>query len=126
MEDYRVFIKRSETKEQGANAANQLLFTLLQAQLIDAPTFASLFNRATPDSVAEGLRKYQSDKLMAQQKMDQAQNQGMIQQRNQEAQMMEGMMEAQQQQEASQIANQEMLHDQEMEKIALKEVSVEP
>ncbi len=121
LQDYRIFIKRSETPEQGINAANQLLFTLLQAGMIDQLMFANLFNRATPELVADSLRRFQKDKLMAQQKADQAANEGMIQGRAAQADMMAQLQQAQQQQEQKQLDMEQMKHQQEMEKVALKE-----
>lgn len=121
LQDYRIFIKRSETPEQGINAANQLLFTLLQAGMIDQLMFANLFNRATPELVADSLRKFQKDKMMAQQKADQAANEGAAQGRAAQADMMAQLQQAQQQQEQKQIEMQDLTHQQEMEKIAMKE-----
>ncbi len=121
LQDYRIFIKRSETPEQGINAANQLLFTLLQAGMIDQLMFANLFNRATPELVADSLRKFQKDKMMAQQKADQAANEGAAQGRAAQADMMTQLQQAQQQQEQKQIEMQDLAHQQEMEKIAMKE-----
>jgi hypothetical protein len=123
LQDYRIFIKRSETPEQGANAANQLLFTLLQAGLIDATIFSNLFNRASPDLVAKELRNYSKDKLMAQQKSDQAANQGMIQGRAQQQDAMNQMAQAQQGQVEQEVAMKDLAHQQEMEKVKLKEAS---
>jgi hypothetical protein len=123
MEDYRVFVKRAETAEQGAAAANSLLFTLLQAQLIDQITFANLFNRATPSLVAEALRKYQIDKLAAQQKADQAANQGMVENQLQQQDIAQAGMQMMQEQQAAQQQQQDIAHQQEMQKIALKEIS---
>lgn len=123
MQDYRVFIKRSETPEQGVNAANQLLFTLLQAGLIDQVIFANLFNRASPDLVADALRKYSRDKMMAQQAADKAANEGMAQGRAQQADMIAQMQQAQEQQKAEQLGIMDLQHQQEMDKIALKEAS---
>ena len=121
MQDYRIFIKRSETPEQGVNAANQLLFTLLQAGLIDQVIFANLFNRASPDLVADALRKYSRDKMMAQQQADKAANEGMAKGQAMQADMMAQMQQAQEQQKAEQIGMLDLQHEQEMEKIALKE-----
>jgi len=123
MEDYRVFVKRSETQEQGATAANSLLFTLLQAQLIDQITFANLFNRATPNLVAEALRKYQIDKLSAQQKADQASNQGIVQGQQEQQQLAQAQGQMVQEQQLAQQQQQDLAHQQDMQKIALKEVS---
>lgn len=121
LQDYRIFIKRSETPEQGVAAANQLLFTLLQAGLIDQVIFANLFNRASPDLVADALRKYSRDKMMAQQMSDKAANDGMAQAQLQQADMAEQLQMAQQEQQAQQVGMMDLQHQQEMEKIALKE-----
>jgi hypothetical protein len=121
LQDYRIFIKRSETPEQGLNAANQLLFTLLQAGMIDQITFANLFNRATPDLVSQALRQFHRDKLMAQQQADKAANEGMIQGRAAQADMAQQLQAAQEQQKQEAVNDQEMMHQQEMEKIAFKE-----
>jgi hypothetical protein len=66
MQDYRTFIKRSESAEQGPNNGNTLLFTLLQAQMIDQEMFANLFNRSNPESIADALRQYHRLKKQAQ------------------------------------------------------------
>jgi hypothetical protein len=123
MQDYRIFIKRSETPEQGVNSANQLLFTLLQAGLIDQVIFANLFNRASPDLVADALRKYSRDKMMAQQAADKAANEGMAQGRAQQADMMAQMQQAQEQQKAEQIGVMDLQHQQKMDEIAFKEAA---
>jgi hypothetical protein len=121
LQDYRIFIKRSETPEQGINAANQLLFTLLQAGMIDQITFANLFNRATPELVADALRRFQRDKLMAQQQADKAANEGAAAGMAAQADMASQLQQAQQEQEQKQLGMQQMKHEQELEKVALKE-----
>ena len=123
MQDYRIFIKRSETPEQGVNAGNQLLFTLLQAGLIDQITFANLFNRASPDLVADSLRKYNRDKLMAQQMADKAANEGMAQGKAQQAEMMNQLQMQQQQQKEEQVGMMQLQHQQKLDEISLKEAS---
>ncbi len=123
MQDYRIFIKRSETPEQGVNAANQLLFTLLQAGLIDQVIFANLFNRASPDLVADALRKYSRDKMMAQQQADKAANEGMAKGQAMQADMMAQMQQAQDQQKAEQIGMLDLQHQQKMDEISLKEAA---
>ena len=121
LQDYRIFIKRSETPEQGLNAANQLLFTLLQAGMIDQITFANLFNRATPELVADALRRFQRDKLMAQQQADKAANEGAAAGMAAQADMVGQLQQAQQEQEQKQLGMEQMKHEQELEKVALKE-----
>jgi hypothetical protein len=123
MQDYRVFIKRSEGEEKGFQAGNQLLFTMLQAGLIDATTFSNLFNRATPDLVASSLRKYQQDAQMAQQASDKAANQGIAQGQQDEMAAMQMMGQAQAQAKQTEIMDKQFDHENEMEKIALKEQS---
>jgi hypothetical protein len=123
MQDYRIFIKRSETPEQGVNAANQLLFTLLQAGLIDQVIFSNLFNRASPDLVADALRKYSRDKMMAQQQADKAANEGMAKGQAMQADMMAQMQQAQEQQKLEQVGMMDLQHQQKMDEISLKEAA---
>jgi hypothetical protein len=123
LQDYRIFIKRAESQEQGINNGNTLLFTLLQAQLIDQQMFAELFNRSTPDSIANAIRRFQRDKMqadfMAQKDATKAQAQNNIMQSQQAEQM------AQQEQGQQQMAMdmQQAAHQQDMEKIELKEAA---
>ena len=121
LQDYRVFVDRSESKGQAEKAADQLLFTLLQAGLLDAPTFSNLFGRATPELVAKSLREFQADKLMAEQKAAQAQNQGISAGQQQEAQAMQQIQQAQEEQQMDQAEIMDTQHEQKMQEIALKE-----
>lgn len=123
MQDYRIFIKRAESAEQGVNSANQLLFTLLQAGMIDQITFANLFNRATPELVASSLRQYHKDKALVQNKSDQAATEGMMQGRAQQAEAIQQGAQAQQEQESKQVEMMNINHEQELEKIAVKEAA---
>jgi len=59
LEDFRIKIQREESKESTLDAANNMILTFVQMQLIDQPTAANLFNRATVDEVADGMRTYQ-------------------------------------------------------------------
>jgi hypothetical protein len=121
LQDFRIFIKRSETKEQGIQQGNQLLFTLLQGGLIDQTVFSNLFGRANPDNIANALRTYTKQKLMAQNKMDEinAQRQDIMQQQVAAGQQQQEQMINQAKEE--QGVNEEMTHQRELEKIALKE-----
>jgi hypothetical protein len=121
LQDYRIFIKRSESAEAGVNAGNQLLFTLLQAGLIDQVIFANLFNRASPDVIARELRNYNRLKMQAQSMATQAQQQGVEQGLQQQAQMQDQMAQQQQAAQQQQMGMEQMAHQQEMEKIAVKE-----
>ena len=121
LQDYRIFIKRSESAEAGVNAGNQLLFTLLQAGLIDQTIFSNLFNRASPDLIARELRNYSRLKIQAQSMATDAQQKGVEQGLQQSANMQDQMMQQQQAAQEQQVAQQQMMHQQEMEKIAMKE-----
>jgi hypothetical protein len=121
LQDYRIFIKRSESAEQGINNGNTLLFTLLQAQMIDQQMFGELFNRSTPDSIANAIRRFQKDKaqadFMAQKDATKAEAQNNVM----AAQQSEQMVQQQQGQEQMAMQMQDVAHQQEMEKIAAKE-----
>lgn len=121
LQDYRIFIKRAESREQGIQAGNQLLFTLLQAGLIDQPAFANLFGRSNPDMIADAIRKYAKSKLLAQNKMDDVNAQRNAQAQEAQAQQQQGMMELAQQDAQQGQVEEEKNHQREIEKIALKE-----
>jgi hypothetical protein len=121
LQDYRIFIKRSESAEAGVTAGNQLLFTLLQAGLIDQMIFSNLFNRASPDVIARELRNFNRLKMQAQSMATQAQQQGVEQGLQQQVQAQDQMAQQQQATQEQQIGMEQMAHQQEMEKIAVKE-----
>lgn len=121
LQDFRIFIKRSETKEQGIQQGNQLLFTLLQGGLIDQTNFANLFGRANPENIAAALRAYTKTKVLAQNKMDEVQAQQNQQAQGQQQQQMQGLAQLDQQHQEEKGVNDEMAHQRELEKIALKE-----
>jgi hypothetical protein len=121
LQDYRIFVKRTESAEEGEEKGNQLLFTLLQAGVIDQPMFSNLFNRANPDDIAKAIRANARIKAQAEQSADKAELAGAEQAQQQE----QGMIEQAQEQEAmageTQAVDDEMKHEREMEKIAYKE-----
>ena len=121
LQDFRIFIKRSETKEQGIQQGNQLLFTLLQGGLIDQTNFANLFGRANPENIAAALRAYTKTKVMAQHKMDEVQAQQQQQAQGQQQQQVQALSALDQQHQEEKGVNDEMAHQRELEKIALKE-----
>ena len=121
LQDFRIFIKRSETKEQGIQQGNQLLFTLLQGGLIDQTNFANLFGRANPENIAAALRAYTKTKVMAQHKMDEVQAQQQQQAQGQQQQQVQALSALDQQHQEEKGVNDEMNHQRELEKIALKE-----
>lgn len=87
LEDFRVFIKRVESQEMAIANGNNLLFTLLQAGMIDKVRFANLFNRADADDIAIGLRQYQAELLQAARAKDSQDAQNALLQQQQLAQM---------------------------------------
>ena len=121
LQDFRIFIKRSESKEQGIQQGNQLLFTLLQGGLIDQTNFANLFGRANPDNIATALRAFTKTKVMAQNKADDMQGQMQQQAQMQQQQQLQGIAAIDEQQKQERGMNDEMTHQRDLEKIALKE-----
>lgn len=121
LQDYRMFIKRSETKEQAEQAGNTLLFTLLQAGLVDQPMFANLFNRATPERIADALRQKVRLESQAQGDADKAMIQGQQQGMQDQAQLMEQLGQEAVQQGETEKLDEEASHQRELEKIAFKE-----
>jgi len=65
LEDFKVFLERSEDDATAVQSGNALLFTLLQAGMIDAPRFANLFNRSDADDIARAMREHQKELLEA-------------------------------------------------------------
>lgn len=62
LEDFRCFVKRQNTDEMLTQAADQMLITLKQLQMLDDESVANLWGRSTPDEVANALRKYTAQK----------------------------------------------------------------
>jgi hypothetical protein len=121
LQDYRIFIKRSESKEQGIVNGNSLLFTLLQAQLIDQKIFANLFNRATPELIASELRQYHKDIAQAQNNQARAQMDQSANMRTQQAEMNDEMEAAEQGEEQKQVDMMQLQHANKMDEVSLKE-----
>jgi hypothetical protein len=121
LQDYRLFMKRVESEEQGINNGNSLLFTLLQAQLIDQQIFSNLFNRATPDNIARALREHAKMKMQAQAMADKASVEGETKAIKDRNQMIQEQAGAEQAQKAEQIAMMQMQGDQELQQTMIKE-----
>jgi hypothetical protein len=121
LQDYRIFIKRSESEEQAEQAGNTLLFTLLQAGLIDQSMFSNLFNRATPDRIADALRSKARIQNQMQADSEKAQIQGQQQGMQDQADMATAMSAAAAQQGEMDTLQQQAEHERELEKIAFKE-----
>lgn len=88
LEDFRVFIERTAPEETEIEQANTLMFTLLEAQLLDAGRVAHLFGRGTMDNVADAMREFQAEQREANilnAQAAQAEQQGALQQQSAQA-----------------------------------------
>jgi hypothetical protein len=121
LQDYRIFIKRSESQEQGVAAGNQLLFTLLQAGMIDQTMFANLFGRATPDLIAGSIRQHYRAKAQAEYMADKAKMEGAGQAEQLAAQAAQGQQAAQAQAIDTQVQMDDLAHERKLEEVMLKE-----
>ena len=119
--EYRLFINRVESKEKSEETGNQLLFTLLQAGLLDKDSFSNLFNRATPDRIAKALRAISRAENQASAMVDKANVNGQAEAIKQEPQAIKAVDQAQQEASDIQNINDEVAHERELEKIAFKE-----
>jgi SOS response regulatory protein OraA/RecX len=120
LQDFRTFIERSETRESGIKAGNQLLFTLLQVGLIDDKRFANLFDRADSRMIAKALREYSKEKQQAQNMQD---KQTAIENQNEQVQQQQIARQVQQTEQDRMLmdqANNDILHQQKLEEIAMK------
>jgi len=123
LQDYRIFIKRSESEEQGINAGNSLLFTLLQAQLIDQVMFANLFNRADSESISKALREYHKKKIQASYMSEKAMSDAQVQNVKDKNKEIEAMAAMDAQQQEQQMAMMQAQQDQEMQQTEFKEIA---
>lgn len=69
IEDFRVFLKRTTSKEEQEQAANAVLMQMVQAGLIDQTKFANAFNRVDMDGVGRVLREMSKEKIEAEREM---------------------------------------------------------
>lgn len=98
MEDFRVFIKRQPNVDQQIQVGNQLLISFIAQGMIDMVGFSDMYNRSTPDQIAQKLREIAKTQAEAQRQQAQ----------NEEQQIKEGaMMEAQQQEQQMGLQMQE-------------------
>ena len=91
-EDFRIFIKRTTGEEEQKQAGNQLLFSLVGAQLIDPKRFANMLNRGNINDIARATREYQQE-LSEAQKIQSQQQQG---QATQDAEQIAGQTQLEQ------------------------------
>jgi DNA-directed RNA polymerase subunit F len=123
LQDYRIFVNRSETKEQGIQAGNQLLFTLLQAGLIDQERFANLFDRSNSRTIAKALREFYAEKKQAQLELDKVQAAKNMQEGNNQQAMLQMLANQEQEEGATEQLNKELDHERKMEEITAKEAA---
>jgi len=121
--DYRIAVKRSESREQGVQAGNALLFTLLQAQLIDSVRFSNLFDRANTTMIARAMREYQREKLQAQYELDKINAQRVPEQQVAMAQQQQSIIDESANQRQAQVDDKLLTHELDMEKTAFIEDS---
>jgi hypothetical protein len=121
LEDYRIFINRTESKAQAEQMGNELLFTLLQSGLIDQNIFSNLFNRATPDLIAKEMRAFVRANNQAQSMIDKSVIAGEELANQQQNQLAQQIVEDTQQQGELQAINEEVKHERDLEKTAFKE-----
>lgn len=121
LQDYRLFIKRTENKEKSEEMGNQLLFTLLQAGLIDQNIFSNLFGRANPDMIAREMRKFIRTNNQAQNMVDKSVVKGEELANQQQADATMALAQAAEEEGEAQQINEEVAHERELEKIAYKE-----
>mgnify|MGYP007100068011 CR=1 FL=1 len=123
LQDYRIFVNRSETKEQGIQAGNQLLFTLLQAGLIDQERFANLFDRSNSRTIAKALREFYAEKKQAQLELDKVQAAKSMQEGNNQKAMLQMLANQEQEEGATEQLNKELDHERKMEEVTTKEAA---
>lgn len=121
LQDYRIFVKRSETKEQAIQGGNQLLFTLLQAGLLDQIRFANLFDRSDSTMIAQSLREYHREKLQAQYEMDKVNAQRVPQMQQAQAEQQQMMIDEADKQRQAQVDDKLLSHELDMEKTEFSE-----
>ena len=121
LQDYRIFIKRAESDDKGINNGNSLLFTLLQAQLIDQKMFANLFNRSNPELIAKSIRQFHREKAQAENMTLKAETEADAQLRVKESEQEGQMLQSQAEQEQKMLAMNDIQHNQKLDEIALKE-----
>lgn len=121
LQDYRIFIKRTESEAQAEQAGNEMLFTLLQAGLIDQNIFTNLFGRATPDLIAKQMRSFVRANNQAQNMIDKSVVEGERIANENQVNLPEMIASQAQQESDQQVINDEIAHERDLEKIAFKE-----
>jgi hypothetical protein len=121
IQDYRIFIKRSESSDTAEQKGNELLFSLLQMGLIDQKVFSNLFNRATPDRISKELRAFVRSSEQAQAQAAKAEEAGAEMAGAALAQEEQDIQEQEEQAGETERINEEVKHERELEKEAFKQ-----
>jgi hypothetical protein len=72
-EEFRVFIKRSNNREQEQQQADSILFILLERQLIDDKFLADHLGRSTVEQIRIDLRKLVNKRILERKKAEEEQ-----------------------------------------------------
>lgn len=121
LEDFRVWIERSESPATAVQNGNALVFTLMQAGLLDPFRASMLLGRATPDQVTKSMREYQMEQAYAKKEQDKYNQQRMMIAGQEQQQMMNEQRGMMQQQRADQMAENQADREVELEKEAMKQ-----
>ena len=108
-------------EKQAEQMGNELLFTLLQAGLIDQNIFSNLFGRATPDRIAKEMRSFVRANNQAQSMIDKSVMAGEQMADQKQGELVQQIAEDAQRQGELQAVNEEIAHERDLEKIAFKE-----
>ena len=117
MEDFRVFVERSMPEANQIQGGNELIFTLVQMQMLKPESAVDLFNRATPQDIARRMRQDMAIQTVAQ---DQVAGQQVAQQEALGQMMMQQQQQAQEAQaedKAIQMAESQAQRDHEINQI---------
>ena len=119
-EDFRVFIKRENSREMLVQAGDQMALTLLQLGFIDKPTFANIYNRSTPDDVSRALRESAKTDIEKQRMQGQAQQEQQAQMQAQKQQEDKQALMLMHHNEAREDKTTAMAQDHDIDKIMAK------
>ncbi|HEY4481902.1 MAG TPA: hypothetical protein VI489_03530 [Candidatus Brocadiaceae bacterium] len=107
LEDFRVFVKRTNSYEMLVESGNEILNDLYLKQIIDKPTYADLYGRATPDRIAIALRKLVKTEM----EMGRMQAEAQKETDAKQEELMQAMIQKQDQKEATTMADKNLDQD---------------
>jgi hypothetical protein len=124
LEEFRAFVKRTNSREQQIQQGDQVLFILLERQLIDDKFFADHFGRSTVEQITIELRKLVNKRILAAQRAEQEQAAAAEVAQAQEAQAAQAAVQAAKEQDLEdksfQAAESQDKKQHELNKIAMK------